>query len=223
MLYKIWHYVKTLPARTLRSLYRPIRIIRMEEVVDRMGNSILRHELLSLFQERSDEEMIKTYQEYIEKRFSLQKGEWLVPFLGYPKDIDFWITPWGGARKPYYPERHLPFEYSQEYIRKLKCVRDSLQSEGYLPEKYGYITGELLINEKNERRFVVWNGHRRVLTLAYLGCEKVAVEISGGDRWTGKICSHRVLLRHLKMWKNVRRKLYTESEAKAFFSHFFTS
>lgn len=215
-------YIRIFFCRIWRNFFGPVIEVTMNEVVDRLGNNILEHELLVMFHHTTAEESVAFYQDYNKKMKIIQDGEWLRRFLGQPKDIPYWVTPWGESLKPY-REKHLSLLYAEQYVQKLKDVWHLLKKEGYRPERYGYITGELLLDERGGRKFIIWNGHRRALSLAALGLQKkIRVEVSGGDRWNGNIESHVVRIEDLLQWKNVRNGMYTPEEARAFFGHFFS-
>lgn len=207
--------------RLLRNLLGPVVEVNIEELVDRLGNKISQHELLTLFEHQSEEESIQYYHDYNKRLYEIQDTIWLSGFIDVPKDIHYWQVPWGGSLKQY-SEKHLSLSYSQEYINRLKLIRGFIANEGYHPEKYGYITGELLLDSDGNKRFIVWNGHRRALSLAHSGYKKIKVEVSGGDRWNGEMRNHSIRLTNVSRWKNVKNGLYTRDEAITFFKKYFS-
>lgn len=206
--------------RGIRSLKGfPIVEFDISQVFDRMASRIISHELLKLF-DMEEEKRVEYYINYNKWMHEIQNKHWLYPFLNKEKDIHYWITPWGGCNKKY-SERHLTVPYSKEYVNNIFLIRSAIKKNGYHPEKYGYITGQMLVDDKKERRVIIWNGHKRALSLANLGYKRIKVEISGGDRWNGEIQNHIVKSDELNEWKNVRNNLYSKEEARNFFENFF--
>ncbi len=213
--------VKIALARIWRNLHGPIIEVNIKELIDRLGNKISEHELMNLFKIGNTDDSINYYYHYNERMYGIQDGRWLNEFIGSSKDIHYWITPWGGCVKHYFSQKHLSLSYAKEYIIKLRQIRASIEKNGFHPEKHGYITGQLLIDHEGNKKFIIWNGHRRALSLADLGYKKIRVEISGGDRWEGKIKNHTVKLCQLKKWPNVKNSLYSKEEARQFFTKYF--
>ena len=199
---------------------KPLVEIEIENIYDRLANKIIKHELLKM-PDLNSESSANYYCNHNINIFHIQGGKWLSSFLGYSKEIPYWITPWGGCAKDYFKKKRLSVKHAEIYVSNFKKVENSIKVEGYNPKKYGYITGQLLINDKGERRFIVWNGYRRILSLTRLNYKKVTVEISGGDRWDGKIRNHTFNINEAKKWNNVKNNLYTTEEAKKFFNKFF--
>ncbi len=217
-----------LAKKTIRMFYRKLRAfarapiveVEISKVFDRLGKHILTHELLNILEFNNSEVAKECYRRYVESIIKSQKGHWLEKIIGKSKDVNYWITPWGGGEKNH-GEKYLSSEYLSKYVTGALEIKDKIMKDGYLPKKFGYITGQLLINEKGEKSFIIWNGHRRSLTLAYLGYKKIKVEISGGDRWNGEIQNHIIKISELDDWKNVKNGLYTKEEATRFFYKFF--
>jgi hypothetical protein len=217
---KLLFFIKLFLVRAWININGPIIEIRMEDAYERMADPISSHRFLSLF-EMSEADSAAYYQKCNKELYQNQQSEWLKKFIGKSKKILYWVTPWGGCVKDYSKKERLTIEYSIKYIRELKKINNSIAKKGYLPEKYGYITGELLLNEKGEKRFIIWNGYRRILSLAHLGYKKIKVEISGGNRWEGNLKNHTIKKADYKRWLNVKNKLYTKEEALQFFNRFF--
>jgi hypothetical protein len=209
-------------------LYRRLRtsirasVVKIDssKVFDRLGNPFLNHELLDILKSKDSESAKKFYRKYVESIVETQDGKWLERFIGKTKNINYWITPWGGVEKKH-GEKHLSDEYFFRYVRGVLKIKEKILEEGFHPEKFGYITGQLLIDENGEKKVIIWNGHRRVLSLVDLGCKSIKVEISGGDRWNGDFQTHVIKISEVDSWKNVKNGLYTKEEAKKFFYKFF--
>lgn len=217
---RIIFLVKLLLARIWRHIRGPVIEIDIKEAFDRMANPIISHRLLNLF-DMDDESSAVYYQNYNDEIYRNQNGEWLEKFLGKSKKIPYWVTPWGGCAKDYSKRNRLDISYAREYVNKLREIKDSIAEKTYCPEKYEHITGEILFDENGKSRFIVWSGHRRILSLARLGYKKIKVEVSAGDRWEGKINNHVIRLSECQKWPNIRNKTYSQEEALRFFNHFF--
>lgn len=197
----------------------PVVEFDVSEIVDRMGNKFQDHKLLQIF-DSEKKDSVAFFEKYISELFKIQEGEWMRFFLGKYKKNHFWVTPWGGCEKEY-SEKHLSKEYAKRYVSKMIAVKNSITDKGYQPEKFGSITGQMLINEKGEKKCIIWSGHRRTLSLVSAGCKKIPVEISGGDRWNGTIQKHSVDVKNVCNWVNVRNKLFSKEEALIFFNKYF--
>lgn len=202
------------------NMKKPLVEIELENIHDRLANKVSTHHLLKIF-DMDEDDASRYYCDYNNNLFHIQEEEWLKKFLGYTKKIPYWVTPWGGCAKDHSKKGRLTQQHARDYTNNLKAVRDSIKSKGYDPGKYGYITGQLLIDEKGRKKFIIWNGHRRILSLASLGYEKVKVEVSGGDRWDGKIKDHTFSIKDVSGWINVKNGLYSVEEAKTFLRKFF--
>lgn len=213
-------FIKLLLARTFRNIRGPLFEIEIKDIRDRLANKIAGHEILETFNMDLDNSALH-YSKYNRKLHQLQDGEWLRGFLGYSKKIPYWLTPWGGCLKDHSKKDRLSLSHAKQYAKSLKDIRDSIRTKGYSPEKYGYITGQILINDKGEKRFIIWNGHRRILSLASLNYKKVVVEVSGGDRWEGGIKNHFIDTRDISKWNNIKSKLYSIEEGRKIFNKFF--
>ncbi len=211
---------KLVLANTRLNFRRPLIEIEIENIYDRLANKIIEHQLLKVF-DMNVRNSAEYYCKYNNNIFRVQNKEWLAEFLGCAKEVPYWITPWGGCAKDHSKKERLSLEHAQKYTDNLKSVRDSIKNEGYNPKKYGYITGQLLVDEKGRKKFIIWNGHRRILSLANLNYKKITVEISGGDRWDGKIRNHIFNINKIKGWVNVKNNLYSIEEARKFFYKFF--
>lgn len=198
----------------------PIVDIHAYEIFDRLGNPILNHELLNIFNASDSKKAMNCYKKYIDFIIENQEGAWLSEIIGKKKNIKYWVAPWGGFEKKH-GNKYLSEEYLARYANKILSVKGQLSRYGYCPKKFGYITGQLLIDESNKKRFIVWNGHKRSLGLINLGYDKFQVEISGGDRWNGKIQNHIIRVADVDDWENVKNGFYTKKEATIFFKSFF--
>jgi hypothetical protein len=219
---KVSKLLKLIFARVWINFRKPLIEIEIENIYDRLANKIIDHELLKIF-DMNIKDSAEYYKKYNNNIFNVQNGRWLKDFLGYAKNVPYWITPWGGCAKDHLQKGRLSLEHAKSYTSNLKITKNSIKNEGYIPQKYGYITGQILINEKGERRFIIWNGHRRILSLARLNYKKMTVEVSGGDRWDGTIGNHFININEVEKWKNVKNKIYSPEEAKMFFYKFFCS
>lgn len=213
-------FAKLILAGAFRDIRGPIIEIDLGKVYDRMANKIVNHELLEVFS-MNETDSAEFYCRYNNRIFQKQNSQWLIKFLGYAKNISYWVTPWGGCAKDHSKKERLTIKHADEYVKRLKFIKDLIVTKGYHPEKYGYITGQLVENKNGDKRFIIWNGHRRMLSLASLNYKKIMVEISGGDRWDGKIRNNHIKMSNLKKWKNVKNKIFTEKEAMSFINAYF--
>lgn len=198
----------------------PVVEANASEIVSRLGKKFSSHQLLAIFEAGGPQKAADFYRGYIREMHEMQSGKWMEKMGVAGKNIHFWNTPWGGCQKEY-SANHLSEQYSRRYVEKMLKVRDSIEKNGYDFKKYGHITGQLLTGQSGQRRFVVWSGHRRAFSLINLGYEKIPIELSGGDRWNGSLQDHRIDIRDLKNWPNVKNGLYSEKEALDFFNAFF--
>lgn len=206
--------------RRLRASFAPVVEVKITEIFDRLGNQFLNHDLLNIFKSPDRESAKEHYKKYVNSIAESQDGKWLKNFIDKKKEINYWTTPWGGAEKRH-GDKYSSDEYLSKYVRGVLEIREKMAKYGYRLKTFGYITGQLLIDEKGKRRFIVWNGHRRTLSLVDLRYKKIKVEVSGGDRWNGKIQNHIIKIDEVKNWKNVKNGLYTKEEAIIFFRKFF--
>ena len=143
-------------------------------------------------------------------------GGGLKKFKGYEKLVPFVVTPWDSFLKPFH-EYHFTESYLEDYINRLLYLERRIVKEGYIPEKYGCISGVLLVNKRGDRRFIVYQGNRRAGVLSHLGYDAIKVELggfTGGHDWVVKeedVCD----------WVNVKNGTYTRKEALAYFGLFF--
>jgi hypothetical protein len=200
----------------------PVVEIDVADMVDRLSNHISSHYLQNILNDDGEDLRGKSeyFRYYMKFRCDKQNGLWTKRFLGKGKNVNFWVTPWGGNLKVM-GNKYLDLDYLLEHTDSFLNTYENIKREGYRPEKYGFITGQLLVNSDGEKRFIIWNGYRRSLSLAKLGYKKVKVEISGGNRWMGEIQNHFVKIDELKDWQNVKNGLYTKEEAKRFFLVYF--
>lgn len=206
--------------RRLKASFAPVIEIKVTEIFDRLGNQFSKHELLGIFEAENIDSAKNYYKEYVESIINRQDGKWLNNFIGRTKKLNYWITPWGGAEKRH-GEKYFSDDYLLNYVKEALKIKEKIVKEGYRLEIFGHITGQLLIDEKGRKRFIIWNGHKRTLSLIRLGYKKIRVEVSGGDRWNGKLQNHIIRIDEVRKWKNVKNGIYSKEEAESFFRRFF--
>lgn len=193
----------------------------VEILLDRFSIPFTEHPHLRIFS-IPFKEAAELYEEYTKYIRTHQQGEWIKELGIHPgRLIPFWITPWGGAEKKYEGYR-LTKKYAKKYIQSLLDTKRSLEINGYVPENFPPITGQLLIDDNNQERVIIWNGNRRTLSLIKLGYKSIPVEISGGNRWKGLHQQTTIKISELREWENVKNNTYSPEQASKFFKIFFS-
>jgi hypothetical protein len=100
-----------------------------------------------------------------------------------------------------------------EQFRRTRETLESIRKHGYLPDRYGDITGYFLRLD-GEYRFVVKGGKHRVTALAHLGHQTIPVRLR--DRWPRLVDGDRVA-----EWPLVRNGRVSEAFALAVMRRFF--
>lgn len=194
----------------------------VEILLDRFSVPFAEHPHLKIFSLPFNE-ATKLYKDYTKYINAHQYGKWIKELgIHSIRPIPFWITPWGGSEKKYEGYR-LTEKYVKKYVKSLLNTKKSLEINGYVPKNFPPITGQLLINDNNQKRVIIWNGNRRTLSLIKLGYKSIPVEISGGNRWKGFNQQTTIKISELGEWENVKNNTYSPEQASKFFKIFFSS
>jgi hypothetical protein len=99
----------------------------------------------------------------------------------------------------------------KEYVW-LHGAYESIVANGFLPHRFGYPRGRLLLGVGGRRACLLLDGNHRVSALSALGYDKLTVEVSS---------QHTVRLDALEQWPGVRARVFTRDEAEAIFMAYF--
>jgi hypothetical protein len=112
----------------------------------------------------------------------------------------------------HFSEEGIPKANIEKEYGWLHGAYDSIKKNSYLPEKYGFPYGRLLINEDGRIACLVYDGNHRVSTLSALGYDSLLVEYSESEN---------VYLRELQQWPLVKNGYYREYDARLLFEAYF--
>ena len=189
-------------------------ISNINKIKNREGESFSRDVRVNILKNvlknrQINEESLKELIEYKKKLHSMQKKDWLIKILGYPKDIPYCISPWGNQKKNI-TKYQLTNEFAYLYIKNLYSAYLNIKNNGYMSRKYGYMKYAMLINSKGDQRFIVDQGHKRTCALICLNINEFEVKVMPI-----------IYENNVDKWVNVANGLYSKNEAIQFFNYFF--
>lgn len=149
--------------------------------------------------------------------------------IALPRPHPLWLFPWhplwkflttrasagwysAPARVPdvitSFAEVGIPRTQLEREHRWLHDAYESIARQGYLPERYGYPAGRLLIADASRRACLLLDGNHRVSAISALGHTALTVMVSP---------RHTVRLDELEQWPGVRARFFTRDEAERVF------